>query len=38
MIVVIQGLVILFTGALDNQFRPILARLFPRRSAAVAEA
>lgn len=28
MIVVIQGLVILFTGALENMFRPALAQLF----------
>ncbi|WP_075216249.1 ABC transporter permease [Mongoliimonas terrestris] len=30
MIVVIQGLVILFAGALENMFRPALARLFWR--------
>ena len=31
MIVVIQGLVILFAGALENLFRPALVRLFVRR-------
>jgi simple sugar transport system permease protein len=30
MVVVIQGLVILFAGALENMFRPSLARLFAR--------
>ncbi|WP_181704663.1 ABC transporter permease [Chthonobacter rhizosphaerae] len=39
MIVVIQGLVILFAGALETMFRPALARLFwraPRAAAAKA--
>ncbi len=34
MIVVIQGLVILFAGALENMFRPQLAALFARAPAA----
>lgn len=33
MVVVIQGLVILFAGALENMFRPSLARVFARRRA-----
>jgi simple sugar transport system permease protein len=36
MVVVIQGLVILFCGALENMFKPQIAALFRRR--AVAEA
>jgi general nucleoside transport system ATP-binding protein len=36
MIVVIQGLVILFCGALENLFRPMLGALFIRRRIAVA--
>jgi ABC-type uncharacterized transport system permease subunit len=36
MVVVIQGLVILFAGALENMFRPtLLALLAPRRRAEV---
>ncbi len=35
MVVVIQGLVILFAGALENMFRPTLARVFARRAEAV---
>ena len=31
MIVVVQGLVILFAGALENMFRPQLEALFARR-------
>lgn len=31
MIVIIQGLVILFAGALENMFRPAISRLFTRR-------
>ncbi|MGO4619511.1 ABC transporter permease [Ensifer sp. 2YAB10] len=40
MIVIIQGLVILFAGALENMFRPAIARLFTmqsRRAAVVAQ-
>ncbi len=33
LVVVIQGLVILFAGALENMFRPSLAALFARRRA-----
>jgi simple sugar transport system permease protein len=36
MIVVIQGLVILFCGALENLFRPTLGALFARRRIAEA--
>ena len=40
MIVIIQGLVILFAGALENMFRPTIQALFagaaPRRAAVVA--
>ncbi|MCU0791245.1 MAG: ABC transporter permease, partial [Nitratireductor sp.] len=39
MIVVIQGLVILFAGALENLFRPALTEFFgARRRAAAAQA
>lgn len=38
MVVVIQGLVILFCGALENMFRPALARLFRRPAPAGAVA
>jgi ABC-type uncharacterized transport system permease subunit len=34
MVVVIQGLIILFCGALENMFRPALARAFAARTAA----
>jgi general nucleoside transport system permease protein len=34
LVVVIQGLVILFSGALENQFRPLLHALFRRRRNA----
>lgn len=34
MVIVIQGLIILFCGALENMFRPTLARLFAARGAA----
>lgn len=34
MVVVIQGLIILFCGALENMFRPWIATLFARRKAA----
>jgi simple sugar transport system permease protein len=34
MVVVIQGLIILFCGALENMFRPWIASLFARRKAA----
>jgi simple sugar transport system permease protein len=34
MIVMIQGLVILFAGALEYLYRPALSRLFARRSLA----
>ena len=34
MIVLIQGLVILFAGALEHMFRPTMVRLFSRRPAA----
>ncbi|MCY1242076.1 Branched-chain amino acid transport system / permease component [compost metagenome] len=40
MIVIIQGLVILFAGALENMFRPAITRLFStssRRAAVVAQ-
>ncbi len=40
MIVIIQGLVILFAGALENMFRPAITRLFAmqsRRAAVVAQ-
>ncbi len=33
MIVVIQGMVILFTGAMDNMFRPAVVRIFMARGA-----
>ena len=36
MIIVIQGLVILFAGALENMFRPALLRLFAPSTPAVA--
>jgi general nucleoside transport system permease protein len=36
LIVVVQGLVILFAGALENMFRPSLALLFRRRAPAAA--
>lgn len=38
LVVVIQGLVILFAGALENMFRPSLEALFARRSAEPAPA
>ena len=38
MVVVIQGLVILFAGALENMFRPQIERLFRRRGPADAAA
>jgi simple sugar transport system permease protein len=38
MVVVIQGLVILFAGALEGMFRPTLASLFARRSLREAAA
>ena len=38
MVVVIQGLVILFSGALENMFRPTIEGLFVRRRRAVVEA
>lgn len=34
MIVIIQGLVILFAGALENMFRPAISRLFTRRRSS----
>jgi simple sugar transport system permease protein len=34
MVVVIQGLVILFCGALENMFKPQIAALFGRRAIA----
>jgi simple sugar transport system permease protein len=34
MVVVIQGLVILFAGALENMFRPKIEALFRRRTPA----
>jgi hypothetical protein len=40
MIVIIQGLVILFAGALENMFRPAIGRAFAAigsRSAAAAQ-
>jgi simple sugar transport system permease protein len=36
MVVVIQGLVILFCGALENMFKPQIAALFRRRALAEA--
>jgi simple sugar transport system permease protein len=36
MVVVIQGLVILFSGAMESVFRPHIVRLFMRNRAAVA--
>ena len=36
MVIVIQGLVILFAGALEYMFRPYLVALFRRRAAAMA--
>lgn len=36
LVVVIQGVVILFAGALEHMFRPALVRLFTRRPDAVA--
>jgi simple sugar transport system permease protein len=33
-VVVIQGLIILLCGALENMFRPALSRLFARARAA----
>ena len=38
MVVVIQGLVILFAGALENMFRPWLSALFARPSPEPAPA
>ena len=38
MIVVIQGLVILFAGALEHMFRPALIALFAPRAAKAATA
>lgn len=38
LVVVIQGVVILFAGALEHLFRPALVRLFARRGARAAEA
>ncbi len=38
MIVLIQGLVILFAGALENMFRPALVALFASRRPAAAPA
>jgi simple sugar transport system permease protein len=38
MVVVIEGLVILFCGALENLFRPWLEALFRRRQPAAAPA
>ncbi|MCB2055164.1 MAG: ABC transporter permease, partial [Geminicoccaceae bacterium] len=35
MVVVIQGLVILFAGALEHMFRPGLERLFARPAPAI---
>ena len=35
MVVVIQGLVILFAGALENLFRPKIEALFRRRAPAL---
>jgi simple sugar transport system permease protein len=37
LIVVIQGLVILFAGGFENLFQPALARLFAMRTKAVPE-
>lgn len=37
LVVVIQGVVILFAGALEHMFRPALARLFARRPTAAAK-
>jgi simple sugar transport system permease protein len=34
MVIVIQGLIILFCGALENMFRPALAAAFARPKAA----
>jgi simple sugar transport system permease protein len=34
MIILIQGLVVLFAGALENVFRPAMVRLFARRPRA----
>jgi simple sugar transport system permease protein len=34
MVIVIQGLIILFCGALENMFRPALAAFFARPKAA----
>ena len=34
MVIVIQGLIILFCGALENMFRPVLARLFAKPEPA----
>jgi simple sugar transport system permease protein len=34
MVIVIQGLIILFCGALENMFRPTLAAMFARAKAA----
>ena len=36
LVVVIQGLVILFSGALENMFRPRIEGLFTRRARTVA--
>ena len=38
MIILIQGLVVLFAGALENMFRPAMVRLFARRPRAVPKA
>ena len=38
MIILIQGLVVLFAGALENMFRPALVRLFARRPQAAHKA
>ncbi|MFY8092528.1 MAG: ABC transporter permease [Niveispirillum sp.] len=37
LVVVIQGVVILFAGALEHMFRPALVRLFSRRPVAVSK-
>ncbi len=34
MVVVVQGLIILLCGALENMFRPALSALFVRRARA----
>lgn len=35
MVIVIQGLIILFSGALENMFRPRIERFFRRRSSTI---